>query len=101
MKYFTILQADNPVFKLLKLRSSPAVISNLFIRCMSSAIDLDDEVMFAAQEIGDERANGSLSYKLEAAKTTVPQLLPQALFRNAFSAPELPRHCELGIIAHY
>ena len=52
-------------------------------------IDFEDELVFAAEKIGDVGAGRRLADKLEAFKGSIAQLFPKPLFRECFIAAEL------------
>ena len=62
------------------LRFDMVLASHVGGVAMLAAIDFDDELLLAANEIGDERSDGDLPAELEAIKLAGTQRLPKPAF---------------------
>jgi hypothetical protein len=61
---------------------------NFRIGGMSTAVNLDNQISLATDEISKVRANGLLPYKLKSTKLAISEFSPQALFRRDPRATE-------------
>jgi len=85
-----VIEPQNPV----ALRDEPRVADSVMgIVLMLRTVGLDDQHLFAAQEVGEIFADRHLSDEFVAVERSVPQGGPEKIFGVGRISPEISRSC--------
>ena len=99
-EHFDILKADHLEAQAPRWAVRCSSDKHLGVGRMCRAIDFDDELLFAAHEIGDVGTGRSLANELVAVERAVAQLLPQPLLGEGFCFAEMARQFGFCAVTH-
>jgi hypothetical protein len=82
------VKANNLVATIAQEMFSRPIATALIVGGMGRAVDLDDELFFAASEVGEIGANGLLPNELESAESAVSKSPPKLAFGLGLVSPQ-------------
>src|SRR5262245_6659047 len=75
-----VVNPKDPIAPLLQ-KCRPLIVGSNFVGlAMRSTVDLNDDILLAANEVREVRADWNLAYELEAAQLPIAQMTPEEMF---------------------